>query len=667
MKKTGAYLLLWAFTFNYSFCQSRIRAKEGVLDLRNFNFSKDGLANLNGEWEFYWHSLYTPRSFDSAEIRPSTFSNVPAFWNELIPGKKILEPGFGYATYRLKVLLPPLNDKIALKILTISSAYKLFINGKEILNVGKVGTSKDAAIASYTPVILPVVPKNNQLNIIIQVSNFDYATGGIWDFIKVGTEQQVHSYWLKNILWNFFIAGSFTLIGIFYLVIYFFFRRRKGPLYFSLFCFLLAIRPLVTVELPILYVTNWSWQFIKHVEFLFMYLSVPVLALFSYELFYQEFSKKVLRYILIVSVPFVAAAMFTSPVIFDFILTPFKIFMLITACYGLYVYVKAVKNRRVGSIYFFAGFIILFITLVNDLLYSSLIIHTANLIYIGLFIFVICQAASLSRQFFWTFSRLEILNKQLVNINEELSLKNKTINEANDQLSKLNAELDSLVFRTSHDLRSPITSVIALIHIIKEEPDLFKKNQYLELQRKTIVKLDSLITDILDFSKNKRTELSYTKIDLNSFINNALQYHLYSEQSESIIKTAEVKQQGIFVTDEKRLSMIINNLISNALRYHNKSQEHPYLHITVNATDRQAEIEVADNGQGIDEKHLRNIFTMFYRANDSLTGSGIGLYIVKEAVDKLGGTITLESEVDKGTKFIIVLPNCLDKLNDLSV
>ena len=627
------------------------------MDLRSVDFSRQGLIDLSGAWEFYWGRLYTPQSFDSLSVKPSTFSNVPSFWNSHIPNKGFFQPGFGFATYRLKILLPATHNSLALKILTVSSSYKLFLNGKEVMTVGEVGTSKASSIAAYNPVIIPIYPDSSELNLVMQISNFDYVTGGLWDFIKIGTQEKVRSFWLRNILWSFFIAGSFSLIGIFYLAIYFFFRRRTGPLYFALFCFLLAVRPLVTGELPIVYVTNWNWQFIKHVEFFFLYLSVPVLALFSYELFYQEFSKKILRYILLVSAPFLAASIFTPPIVFSYILRPFQLFMLATACYGLYVYVKAVRRRRIGSIYFLTGFIILFITIINDLLYTSLIIHTTNLIYVGLFVFVICQAASLSRQFFWAFTRLEILNKQLVNINDELVLKNKTINETNDQLSELNAELDSIVFRTSHDLRSPITSVIALIHIIKEEADANKRNQYLELQRKTIAKLDSLISDILDFSKNKRTELNYTPIDLKSFINNTLQYHLFSEQSENIRKTADVSQEGIFVTDEKRLSMILNNLISNALKYHNRTQDSPYLHVKINASDSQAEIEVIDNGQGIDEKHLQNIFTMFYRGNNELAGSGLGLHIVKEAVDKLEGTISVESKVNKGTKFTIVIPN----------
>ena len=206
--------------------------------------------------------------------------------------------------------------------------------------------------------------------------------------------------------------------------------------------------------------------------------------------------------------------------------------MLLTASYGLYVYISAAKNNRIGSTYFLAGFIIFFIAFINDLLYSSLVIQSVNLVYVGLFIFVICQASALSKQFFNTFIKLEVLNKKLEQINDELSQKNNTIIETNEQLKKLNAELDSLVFRTSHDLRSPITSISALTHIIKEENDAAKRNTYLELQRKTLIRLDSLITDILDFSKNKSTELQYEKVDFEEFINNALQDHIFSDNSK---------------------------------------------------------------------------------------------------------------------------------------
>jgi signal transduction histidine kinase len=654
-KITG--LLLLVLICSASACQVNIQAQKGIIDLRNWDWTKNGISDLNGEWEFYWKSLYSPTSFDSAKLSPTTYAKVPGFWNSVIPESGVFKPAFGYATYRLKVLCPPSNEKLELKLLTISSAYKLFINGKQIFNVGNVGTSKATEIPSFEPVVLPVTPENNELDIVIQVSNFTYDSGGIWDFIKLGSQEQIDNFRIRKVALDFFISGSFFLIGIFYFVIFFFFKRRLSPLYFSVFCMILAIRPLITDELAINYVTNWSWQFIRHVEFTSFYLAVPVLSLFSYELFPAEFSKKILRFILIISTPFILMAVFTSPIIFRYTLRPFQIFMLLTACYGLFVYIKAVKNKRPGSVYFMAGFILLFITIINDLLYTSLIIESVHLVYAGMFIFIISQAITLSKQFFWTFSRLEVVNKKLELINEELSSKNDAINEANDQLTRLNAELDSLVYRISHDLRSPVTSILTLVEIIKEEKNEAKRNEYLNMQKNTLLRLDSLITGTLDFTKNKRIELSYESVDFNEFINSALQDHIFSENSKDIKRIVEIDQQGIFITDKTRLNIVINNLISNALRYHNKEQDHPYLKIAVKATARQAELIVKDNGQGVDEEHLEHIYTMFYRANKTLDGSGIGLYIAKEAIEKLGGTIKIESQINVGTKFTIVIPN----------
>jgi signal transduction histidine kinase len=652
-----AYIFLFIIAWHASLSQPKLQAERGVLDLRNRNWRTDGITDLNGEWEFYWKALYVPSSFDSAKIAPPTYAEVPDFWNSLIPGLRLLDPAFGYATYRLKILCPLSNEKLALKFLTIGSAYKLFVNGKKVLEEGKVGTSQAAARAGFRPVIVPVTPENNELNLVIQVSNFDYDEGGLWDFIKLGTQDQIDIFWIRNVSRDFFIAGSFLLMGIFYFVIYFFFRRRLSPLYFGVFCMLLAVRPLVTDELAIDYITDWNWPLIKHVEFLSFYLAVPVLSLFSYELFPDEFSKKILRLILIISTPFLLLTIFTSPFTFRYSLLPFQAFMLLTACYGLVVYIKALKNKRPGSIYFFIGFILLFITIINDLLYTRLIIESVHLIYIGLFIFIVSQAITLSKQFFWTFARLEIVNKKLEETNQELTNKNDAIKEANEQLTTLNAELDSLVYRTSHDLRSPVTSILTLVEIIREEDDEAKRNAYLDLQKKTLFRLDSLITDTLDFAKNKRIDLNYEPVDFDELIKSALEAHIYSDNSENIRRIVEIDQQEEFITDKTRLDMVMNNLISNALRYHNQDKDNPYLKITVNATGERAEIRVEDNGLGISEKHLDHIFTMFYRAHKTPGGSGLGLYIVKEAIDKLGGTIKIESQVDVGTKFAIVIPN----------
>ncbi len=124
--KNTACLISLLIVINCSYCQQKNTAQKGILDLQNHSWTKNGITDLNGEWEFYWKSLYTPASFDSAEIIPSAYAKVPGFWNSLIPGVGLFKPAFGYATYRLKVLCPPSNKNLELKFLTIASAYKLF-------------------------------------------------------------------------------------------------------------------------------------------------------------------------------------------------------------------------------------------------------------------------------------------------------------------------------------------------------------------------------------------------------------------------------------------------------------------------------------------------------------------------------------------------------------
>ncbi len=657
-KKTSLLVLL-ALVCTASFAQPAVSAVKGVLDLKHRNWHKNGLVDLNGEWEFYWNALYTPDSLPHTTVAPA-YAVVPSFWNSLVPGLGSFKPAYGFATYHLKVLCPPSDEPLQLKFLTVASAYKLYVNGRQITETGRVGTTKATTKPAYQPQIFPVTPENEVLDIVIQVANFNYNNGGLWDFIKLGTPEQIHTYQVQNIARDFFIAGSFLLIGLFYAIIYFFVRGRASPLYFALFCILIAIRPLVTGEMGITYITNWNWQLIKHIEFLFLYLALPVLSLFSYDLFPKEFSKKALRNIIFISVPFVLAALIAPPYMFRYTLRPFQVFLLVSAFYGLYVYIRAVKKRRTGSIYFLAGFVILFITVINDILYTSLLVKSTNLVYAGLYILVVCQAIALARQFFRAFDKVEKLNSQLESINQELNHKNDTINKTNEQLSMLNAELDTLVFRTSHDLRSPITSVYAMADIIKLEDDKEKRNEYVDFQKKTLMRLNALISEILQYAKNKSTALHPEEINLEEFVQHALQDHTFSYNSAHIRRIVHTSQSAPFFTDKTRLAMVLNNLISNGLKHHNHDHPQPYLKINVRATEKEAEIEVTDNGHGIAEEHLEHIFTKFYRVNTKLTGSGFGLYIVKETIEKMGGTIRVVSKPEEGTSFFVVIPNMAD-------
>jgi signal transduction histidine kinase len=119
----------------------------------------------------------------------------------------------------------------------------------------------------------------------------------------------------------------------------------------------------------------------------------------------------------------------------------------------------------------------------------------------------------------------------------------------------------------------------------------------------------------------------------------------------------EIDQKGKFVSDKRRVNVILSNLLSNAIKYQDTKKKTLILNIVIHCTRQNARIEIEDNGIGIDQQHQNRIFEMFYRATTLSTGSGIGLYIVKEVIEKLAGSITLISELKKGTKITVVIPN----------
>lgn len=235
----------------------------------------------------------------------------------------------------------------------------------------------------------------------------------------------------------------------------------------------------------------------------------------------------------------------------------------------------------------------------------------------------------------------------------------KQLLEQNAELLKINKELDRFVYSASHDLRAPLMSVLGLINIAKLEAKERINLEYLDLMTKSINKLDYFVQDIIDYSRNSRLDLKSEEIDLQNLAREIFEELHYLEDADKIKKEVQCNQESLFFNDLNRIKVVLNNIVSNAIRYSNFSKRNPFIKISINITLKEATILVRDNGQGIAPEHINKIFDMFYRASEHNVGSGLGLYIVKETIQKLGGTITVDSKVRKGTTFAIVLPNYL--------
>jgi PAS domain S-box-containing protein len=236
-----------------------------------------------------------------------------------------------------------------------------------------------------------------------------------------------------------------------------------------------------------------------------------------------------------------------------------------------------------------------------------------------------------------------------------------TLREKNSQLRKTNEELDSFVYSTSHELRSPLMSVLGLLNLLETEIDHEDRSTYLSMIRESISKLDKIIHDIIDYSRNSRLDVINERIDFHSMIDKIIQDHKYYDNFDRVRFTFNVKECGPFLSDKKRIQTVINNFISNSLWFHDFDKVDPFVEISVRISSVNALITVKDNGSGIQEKHMAKIYDMFYRGTEKSKGSGIGLYIVKEIVDKLQGSIRVKSVPDKGTTFTVDLPNFINK------
>jgi two-component sensor histidine kinase len=246
-----------------------------------------------------------------------------------------------------------------------------------------------------------------------------------------------------------------------------------------------------------------------------------------------------------------------------------------------------------------------------------------------------------------------------VNTDSEKKLErlNHTLLIRNENLKKTNNELDSFVYKASHDMRAPLTSLLGLIDISKRETDPMVLNNFLELQAKSIRKLDSYIVDILNISRNARMSIQESKIDFKEMIKQIYDQLHYIENSGRVKKNSTIEGEKTFVSDPIRLNIILNNLISNSIRYADLSKEEPFISITIKIGKEFAEITVYDNGTGIEKEHINKIFDMFYRGTETNNGSGLGLYIVKETLNRIKGTISIKSEAGKYTEVRVVVPN----------
>lgn len=242
----------------------------------------------------------------------------------------------------------------------------------------------------------------------------------------------------------------------------------------------------------------------------------------------------------------------------------------------------------------------------------------------------------------------------------ERAIANNSLQAQNLELRKLNQELDKFVYSTSHNLRAPLLSMLGLVRLSRHE--LENKNadvlpQYFDMMEKSVMQLDITLKQIIDYSKNARLEEEPDEINFETLLKETFDYMKFINGATTITQSIVIHEGPSFYCGKMRIGFLIQNLISNSIKYYDASKPRPFVNVEVFKNESDVKIVIEDNGIGISKKYLDRIFDMFYRATERSDGSGLGLYIVKETVDMMGGSIKLNSEKNKGTSVTLTIPN----------
>ena len=374
-------------------------AAQGKLDLTSWDFASEGPLPLNGSWEFYWQRHLKPAELARTPPPvPTGFIHAPSIWNGYeVNGKPI--SGDGYATYRLQIRLGAPRKRLALKFLDMATAFVVYVNGQPLLTVGTPGQTPQTTKPRFEPQVIDFQPIGTHLDIVMLVSNFHHRKGGMWEAIYLGSADDIRAMREQRLIDKLMLFGGIAIIGLHHLILFALRPGDRSPLCFGLFCLLVNLRMLTTGEryvmqlIPVL-----DWGILMKTSYLTFYLGVPAFAHFLRSLFFQEIGPRVFQLVMTVSAVFSAMVICLPARLYTHTAIPFQLFTVIVSVYGLYALLLAVIRKRGGARLCLIGFAVLFLAVINDILYSNLIVPTGYVLHVGLMVFVFLHAFLLAQR-----------------------------------------------------------------------------------------------------------------------------------------------------------------------------------------------------------------------------------------------------------------------------
>lgn len=290
------------------------------------------------------------------------------------------------------------------------------------------------------------------------------------------------------------------------------------------------------------------------------------------------------------------------------------------------------------------------------------------MVFAGIFGYFLLALSSLSLLFFLIYLRQrharKVLSELVMNKTKEIENQRQKLIQINKSLTDTNEELDTFLYRASHDLISPVKSIKGLINLLRISKD--NPNEYINMMDERISRLEGILQEINGYVKNIKREITYEPFDINQLIKETWSELEFMDEADRIDFRLETNSPIEVTSDKSTWKAIISNLISNAIKYHDPDKSSPFIEVSSFYQNGVLTLKISDNGQGIPNKLQGRLFEMFFRAHEVSTGSGLGLFLVKKMVTKLNGDITIQSVQGEGTT-VEVVARLSDKSSSMAV
>ncbi|TDO24316.1 ATP-binding protein [Pedobacter duraquae] len=607
----------------------------GIMDLRGHSFSSD--IPLNGTWLFSWHQLLNPKLQYIGGIPV----NFPAKWTDLkLNGKKL--PSFGYATYRLKVLLPKSKQALRIAMPEVYTAYELFINGNQVASNGVVTTSEKGFVpyAEYRAVDIPV--GTDSLYMVLQIANFAHSKGGIKKNITIGPTELMSLKRNRAEGIDLILGGCLIMGGLFFLGLYLMGSRDKAILLFAIYSIIYSYR-IIGIDNYVLHtmIPNISWYFTIRLEYFTLFFGIGLFSLYTRYLYPQEVKERQVLALCACCFCFATITLVFSPYYFTQLINPFLVVMAACLIYIPYVYIRAFRKRRPGAIYTLMSSVALVILFAIALLHYWEITPALQLLSF------ICYLA-----FFFL---------QSLVLSHRVSFKLGTAKREAEEGLKVKSEFLSTM---SHEIRTPLNAVIGMSHLLLKNNPRKDQQEQLDVMLFSANNLLAIVNDILDYNKIEAGKIVFERIemDITAITRNIVSGLRSTAQDKNIELRLKIDPllKNKIMGDPTRISQVITNLVHNAIKFTERGSVEVGVEVRMQSEKTTTlYLYVKDTGIGISQANQKRVFERFTQADSSTSrgfgGTGLGLAISKRILELQESDLHLISEPNEGSLFYFFL------------